>query len=421
MNAPTPEEIKAQSSHAMTSDILDSPYSWARLAATLAIATIGSVGIWAYITVLPAVEAEFGASRGAASAPYTVTMLGFAAGNFLMGRAVDRFGAAAAQMAAGVLLAGSFALAALAPNMALLTIVHFAVGVGSSVSFGPLMADISHWFLRRRGLAVTVVASGNYLAGAIWPLVFADDLAESGWRQVYFLLALLVLVTVAPLSLLLRRRPPAAAFAAAGAEAEARAVSAGLSPRALQILLCFAGLACCVAMSMPQVHIVAYCVDLGYGPAVGAEMLSLMLLGGVASRVLSGVLADWLGGVRTLLIGSTLQCVALFLYIPFDGLASLYLVSLVFGLSQGGLVPAYAIIVREYLPPAEAGRRIGAVIMSTILGMALGGFLSGWIYDLTGSYAIAFLNGIAWNVLNLGLALTLLFRSSGRRGAAAAA
>ena len=161
------------------------------------------------------------------------------------------------------------------------------------------------------------------------------------------------------------------------------------------VLLIIAGVACCVAMSMPQVHIVALCVDLGYGPTVGAEMLSIMLLGGVASRLVSRLLADRLGGVRTLLIGSVLQCNALFLYLPFDGLASLYLVSLVFGLSQGGIVPSYAVIVREYMPAREAGARVGTVIMSTIIGMALGGWMSGWIYDISGSYQLAFINGIA--------------------------
>jgi MFS family permease len=159
---------------------------------------------------------------------------------------------------------------------------------------------------------------------------------------------------------------------------------------------------------------VAYCTDLGYGPAVGAEMLSLMLLGGVASRLVSGVLADRIGGVATLLIGATLQMLALILYLPTTGLTSLYIVSLIFGLSQGGIVPSYAVIVREYLPAKEAGARVGLVIMSTIIGMALGGWMSGWIYDLTGSYTWAFLNGIAFNALNVAIVLMILLRSRPR-------
>lgn len=164
-------------------------------------------------------------------------------------------------------------------------------------------------------------------------------------------------------------------------------------------------------MSMPQVHIVALCVGLGFGPAVGAQMLSLMLLGGVGSRILLGLLADRQGGVRTLLIGSFLQCIALFLYLPAGGMVSLYLVSLVFGLSQGGIVPSYALIVREYMPAKEAGERVGFVLMATIVGMALGG----WIYDVSGSYTLAFVNGILWNGANIAIILWLLSRSRPRK------
>jgi MFS family permease len=220
-----------------------------------------------------------------------------------------------------------------------------------------------------------------------------------------------VVVGVIPLSLLLRARVPLEASAHSDSITASRAKSAGFSPRALMWLLGLAGIGCCVAMSMPQVHIVAYCVDLGYGPAVGAEMLSLMLLGGVVSRLISGLLADRLGGVMTLLIGSALQCLALFLYLPAGGLVSLYVVSLIFGLSQGGIVPSYAVIVREYMPAREAGARVGFVIMATIVGMAIGGWMSGWIYDVTGSYHMAFINGIAWTFLNIGIMLLILTRA----------
>ena len=169
-----------------------------------------------------------------------------------------------------------------------------------------------------------------------------------------------------------------------------------------------AGLGCCVAMSMPQVHVVAYANDLGYGAAHGARMLSMMLGFGVVSRLASGLIADRIGGVRTLLLGSALQCLTLALYLPFDSLAALYVVAALFGLSQGGIVPSYAIIIREYFAPEEAGMRIGTVVMATIVGMALGGWMSGALYDVTGSYAAAFVNGIIWNVLNLAIALWLL-------------
>jgi MFS family permease len=174
-------------------------------------------------------------------------------------------------------------------------------------------------------------------------------------------------------------------------------------------------------MSMPQVHIVAYCADLGFGPARGAEMLSLMLGFGVLSRLASGLIADRIGGLYTLIAGSFMQMLALLFYIPFDGLTSLYIVSAIFGLSQGGIVPSYALIIRDHFPAREAGSRISAVLTATVFGMALGGWLSGEIYDWTGSYTAAFLNGVAWNVLNLGIALWILYVRKPRQPLAAAA
>ncbi|MGX0877326.1 MFS family permease [Roseovarius sp. MBR-154] len=400
----------------MNADIalLDSRYSWTRLAISLAIAMVGNVGMWSIIVVMPAIQAEFGVDRAAASLPYTLTMVGFAFGNMAIGRVVDRFGVTTALIGAALLIAAATGAAALSPSVLVLSGLQLLIGFGTAASFGPLIADISLWFLKRRGIAVAITASGNYLSGAIWPVILAGILAGQGWRAVYLVLAVVTLATVIPLALFLRRRVPLAAQAHADSLSAARAGTTGLSPRMLAILLGIAGVGCCVAMSMPQVHIVSYCVDLGYGPAVGSQMLSLMLLGGVASRLVSGLMADRLGGVRTLLIGSALQGVALMLYLPSDGLTSLYIVSLVFGLAQGGIVPSYAVIVREYMPSAEAGRRVGFVLMTTIVGMALGGWMSGWIYDVTGSYHMAFLNGIAWNGLNIGIMVLILLRTRPR-------
>lgn len=400
------------------SEILDSRYSWLRLCVTLAIATIGNVGMWAIVVIMPAVQAEFTVARADASLPYTMTMIGFGLGNLLIGRAVDRFGVTVSLSAAALLIAAGFGAAATSVSVVMLAGLQLVVGFGTAASFGPLIADISHWFSRRRGIAVAVAASGNYLSGAIWPMLLSGILVDFGWRAVYGVLAVLTLLLVIPLSMLLRRPVPPEAAMQAEAESGLRARDVRFSPRKLQLLLGLAGLGCCVAMSMPQVHIVSLCVDLGYGPAVGAEMLSLMLMGGVVSRLVSGLVADRLGGVVTLLIGSALQCVALFLYLPFDGMVSLYLVSLVFGLAQGGIVPSYALIVREFLPAREAGARVGFVIMATIFGMALGGWMSGWIYDLTGSYRAAFLNGIGWNLMNMTVVGLLLLRARRGRGRA---
>ncbi|MBP0483248.1 CynX/NimT family MFS transporter [Sagittula salina] len=397
----------------MTDSPFDSRYAWARLALTLLIAVMGNVGMWSIIVILPEVAEEFNVGRADASLPYTVTMVGFALGNLLIGRAVDRFGVRLAMTGAGLLIAAGYALAAFAPSIATLSAVQLVIGFGTAACFGPLIADVSLWFQRFRGIAVAVAASGNYLSGALWPLVLGAVAGDAGWRWIYMALAVLTLVILLPLAQLLGRRVPMDALARAEATASARARATGFSSRQLVWLLGLAGIGCCVAMSMPQVHIVALCVDYGFGPVAGAQMLSLMLMGGVVSRLVFGLLSDRLGGVRTLLIGSVLQALALFLYLPAGGLVSLYLVSLIFGLSQGGIVPAYAVIVREYLPAREAGGQVGFVMMLTIVGMALGGWLSGVIYDLTGSYEWAFVNGIGWNALNIAIMALILLR--GRR------
>jgi MFS family permease len=394
---------------------VDSPYAWRRLAISTLLSTLGGVGMWAVVVVLPAVQVEFGVDRSYASLPYTLTMIGFALGNLVVGRFIDRFGFMGPGIIAALVMGVGFILAALTTSVTQFALVQgVLIGAGSSATFGPLIADISHWFDRRRGVAVGVAASGNYLAGAVWPIGMQGFLVSDGWRATYIGIGIICIAAMIPLLLLLRRRQPADGHGhAQGAPSRARVQPITISPPVLQALLVVAGVACCVAMSMPQVHIVAYCMDLGYGVARGAEMLSLMLAAGIVSRLGSGFLADRIGGIKTLLIGSVLQGLALLFYIPFDGLASLYVVSFIFGLSQGGIVPCYAIIVREYMPAAEAGRRVGVVVMATVVGMALGGWMSGWIYDLTGSYAAAFLNGIAWNLLNVSVMVFLLWRSRG--------
>lgn len=390
--------------------IHDTPYAWFRLLITLIIAIFANTGMWAVITIMPALEAEFVTSRAVTSLPFTMNMIGFAVGNLVIGQIIDRFGVTLSVMAAAICSASAFFLATLTGDIYLLAAIHLLLGFGTAAGFGPLITDISHWFLKQRGIAVALIASGNYLAGGIWPLFLSDILAEDGWRVAYLSLSVVTLCIILPLALLLQRRLPEAGHEIAARQVTQNIQKTRISPLRLQILLSIAGVACCVAMSMPQVHIVSYCVGLGYGPAVGAEMLSLMLFGGVVSRIASGLIADRIGGIRTLLLGSFAQGIALVMYLPFDGMASLYVVSLIFGLSQGGIVPSYALVVREFLPPKEAGARIGFVIMMTIIGMALGGWMSGWIYELTGSYQAAFINGIAWNALNLGIVLWILSR-----------
>ena len=389
----------------------DSLYSWTRLLIALLLATVGNIGMWVVVIVLPDIQQEFKIDRGTASIPFALTMVGFAIGNWVMGHVVDRYGITKTIILAATVNTAGYIAAMYVNNVYYLSILQFFIGLGTAAAFGPLIADTSHWFLKRRGIAVALIASGNYFSGAIWPPLFNSTLQSDGWRDVYWILALSTVFIMIPLSFLLAKKISEETARISDAASSDKRQNVSISPKALTILLSIAGIGCCVAMSMPQVHIVAFCIDLGFGPAVGAEMLSLMLIGGIISRLINGLIADKLGGVYTLLIGSTLQCIALFLYLPFDGLVSLYIVSLVFGLSQGGIVPSYAIIIREYLPGADAGTRVGFVMMCTIMGMAIGGWMSGWIYDLTGSYAAAFWNGIVWNFLNIAIVLFLITRN----------
>ena len=385
----------------------DGAYAFWRLALSLLIGTLAGAGMWAVIVVLPKAQLEFGVDRAAASAPYTLTMLGFAFGTIAFGRLADRGGIALPLLISGLCLAAGFVLAATAPNLVVFSAAHLLlIGVGAGGGFAPMMADISHWFVKRRGLAVVVVASGNYAAGAIWPLVMNGLMPAIGWRETYAAIGVFVGALIAICSFLMRRRPSARVIAAAEAATRTAAAASILSPRLLMALLIVAGFSCCAAMSMPQVHIVAYCGDLGFGAARGAQMLSLMLFLGIGS----GFVADAIGGAPTLLIGSMMQGVALLLYLRFDGLTSLFVVSGVFGLFQGGIVPMYAVICRELMPPREAGMRIGVVVSATIFGMAFGGYFSGLIFDLTSSYRLAFLNGVGWNALNLLVVGWLLWR-----------
>lgn len=391
----------------------DSRAAWVRLALALGIGSVGGAGMWSVVVSLPAVQVDFGATRGAVALAFTCTMIGFGGGGVLMGRLTDRLGIVAAMAIGTVALGLGYLGAGLATSLTMFNAMYAVIGLGSAATFAPLMAEASHWFERHRGLAVTIAASGNYVAGVIWPPLVARGLETIGWRSTHIAVAVacagLMAVLVVALRLQMGRGTSRSLARAAAPRVDLR-----LSGNALTVVLCIASIACCVAMAMPQVHIVAYCGDLGYGVARGAEMLSLMLFFGIASRIGSGFLADRIGGLRTLLIGSVAQGTALLFYVFFDGLTSLYLISALFGLFQGGIVPSYAIIIREALPASEAATRVGTVVFASVLGMSFGGWVSGVIFDHTGSYAVAFLNGLGWNALNVTIAVALLLRGRGR-------
>ncbi|CAN1498480.1 MFS transporter [Limnohabitans sp. B9-3] len=393
--------------------LIDSREAAWRLLVTLGLVVLGNSSMYVVSVVLPAVQAEFGIGRADASLPYTLMMVCLGVGGLWTGRLADRHGLMPVLWVGAAAVCGGFFWAGSSDSIWAFGLAHGLLGlIGSSSTFAPLLADTALWWNRRRGIAVAICASGNYIAGALWPPIVQHGIETIGWRQTYVLMGLVCGLGMLILSLRMRQRPPLVSLAPAGNVASEvdRSRPFGLRPALAQFLLCVAGVACCVAMSMPQVHIVAYCSDLGFGAARGAQMLSLMLACGIVSRLVSGVICDRIGGIRTLLLGSALQGVALLLFLPFDGMVPLYVISAMFGLFQGGIVPSYAIIVREHFDPNEAGARVGAVIMATLVGMALGGWLSGWVFDVTGSYKAAFLNGIAWNLLNLSIAGWLFWR-----------
>ncbi len=403
----------SNSSRGSTAFIPDSGQAWVRLALALVIGSIGSVGMWSVVVVLPIVQGEFGATRGAISLAFTLTMLGFGLGGVATGRITDRFGIVVAMGLSIAFLGLAFVAAGLSTTLWQFIAVHILIGLGTSATFAPLMAEASHWFERYRGLAVTIVASGNYVGGTLWPPLVNWGIQSAGWRTTYVAIGIFCAVTMTIVLAALRAQIGAESRRSHANAAPPR-IDLRLSTNTLTLMLSIASIACCVAMAMPQVHIVAYCGDLGYGVARGAEMLSLMMAFGVVSRIGSGFLADKIGGIRTLLIGSVAQGFALLFYLFFDGLTSLYIISAMFGLFQGGIVPSYAIIVREAMPASEAGTRVGLVIFASVFGMSFGGWVSGVIFDASGSYAAAFLNGLLWNALNIAIMVALLIRSRAR-------
>lgn len=415
------EEKKTTAVRAASGEI-DSGYAWWRLVLTLILGTVACVGNWSVVVLLPTLQVDFDTVRGGASLPYTCTMLGFAFGGVAMGRLADRVGIVVPVLAGAFLLSIGYIMAALTSNIWQFAACSLVIGLGSAAGFSPLISDLSLWFSRHRGLAVAFAASGSYLSGAVWPLVIEHFTTAQGWRATHVGIGIFVPMVMVPIALLLRRRLPAVTYAQAEAVTTAARNELGLSPNLLQAVLVVAGFACCMAMSMPQVHIVAYCGDLGYGVAVGTQIIALMLGLGVVSRLASGAVADRIGAGPMLILGSSMQAAALLLYLFFNSKSSLYIISGLFGLFQGGIVPMYAVIIRKYLPPREAGIRISLVLMATVLGMACGGLAAGYIFDATGSYRLAFLHGLLWNCVNLALVSWLILwpRLRRRRQAVAA-
>jgi len=398
--------------HSATSEQTDSGYAWLRLAASLLLTTVGSAVMYVCMVGLPAYQYTFGVDRADAALPYTYVMLGFGLGGMVIGRLVDRYGIVRPLFFSAIVLSAAFAAAARVETFAAFALLHGVAGAfGCAAVFSPLLADISRWFVRRRGFAIAVCASGNYLAGTIWPPLIDLLINDYGWRSAYETFAWISAALMLPLLMALRRSAPPSEMQTHSGGSHGSPASLGLSSTQLTALLSLAGIGCCIAMAMPQAHVVALTVDLGFSASYGAEMLTLMFGFGIVSRLAFGWLSDRIGGLATLWIGSALQCTALMIFLPADGLQTLYVASALFGLFQGGIVPCYALIVREFFPEHQAGTRTGVIIFATLVGMAFGGWASGAVHDLTGSYDLAFLHSMGWNLVNLAIIGMLWLRA----------
>jgi MFS family permease len=364
------------------------------------------------VVALKTVAAEFDWPRSVPSTASSLVYLGAGVGGMLMAWLSDRIGVMWPAMVGATMVGIGAMVASRSTDAMDLWLSHgILIGLlGNAATFAPLVTNITRWFDRRRGVAVALVASGQSVSGAVWPSVFGYGIEEIGWRSTMFYFGIFVIATMAPLALFLRRRPPIALPAGRRSEPRSGEPVLGLSPSLVLAMVSLAIVGCCIAMAMPMVHMVAFCSDLGYQPQRGAEMLSLLLAAAFLSRLFWGRLSDRIGGLRTILFGAAAQAAVLAFYIVIENLVALYALSISFGLAFGGIVPAYTLVVRELFPSREAGWRIGVVYFFGTVGMALGAYLGGALYDLTLSYPPAFLGGVLANLATIVLIGALVLR-----------
>lgn len=391
---------------------VDGPQAWLVAAVSTLMMSIALGAIPLLVVTLKPIALDFGWPRAVPSLAYGLTFLGMGVGGVLLGRWSDRAGMGPPAFLGSVMLGAGTALASRTESPWQLYVTFgLMVGLlGGAAFFGPLIANTTRWFQRRRGMAVAIVTGGQSLAGAFWPPIFRYLNDAVGWRQTYFWFGVFVLATLPPLSLALRGRPPRVVETSAAEGGDMPVRVAGVSPRVAQGTLCLAIVGCCTAMSVPLGHIVAHASDLGYSAARGAELLAVVLAVSFVSRLGLGILSDRSGGLRALAIGSSLQTMALGLFAGLTSLPALYATAVLFGLGFGGIIPAYAVIVRELFPAREAGWRIALVYLFGAIGMAQGGWLAGVIFDVVGAYQPAFLLGLSFNILNLAIVAGLIRR-----------
>jgi len=383
------------------------------LVASLLFMLIGTGSIYFLVVALKAMAAEFDWPRTVPSTAYALQYLGGGFGGIFMGWVLDRFGMAIPALVGGAMIGlGAVFTSWIDAQWQLYFIYGVMMGyLGRAALFSPLTANITRWFEKHRTTAVGIVGSGQALAGAIWPPVFHHMFLIYGWRESSLYYGLFALATMIPLALILGLRPPPSTAPASVLRKGPAGGKPRLSPLRMQLTLAVAAIGCCVAMSLPLAHLVSHVTDLGYDRAEGAQILSLMLLAAACGSFFGvGFLAGRFGGLKAIFVFSSAQATFLTVLAFVTDINALYVVGVLFGLGYGGILPCYPIIVREYLPPAEAGRRTGLVILCGGTGMAIGAWLGGVSYDITGGYRIAFLLGAWFNVANLLLIASLIVR-----------
>ena len=369
---------------------------------------------WITAVALKDIAAEVGGERSVPALASALAWLGSGAGGILMGRIADRVGTRWTVICGALMIALGLTISTYGPPGPLWVGHGLFIGLlGLGGINAPLYIYVSRWFDRRRGSALALISSGSYLAGALWPPVFGHIIAVAGWRQCMLWYAVLEIVVVLPLAAIFFRHPPEVihpAAAAAGTRAQAQHVL-GWPPNVVFAMMCCAAVLCCIPMSMPQGHLVAFCSDLGIARSTGALMLSVLLGTAFVSRQLWGAISDRIGGLATVLIGSAWQCSAMIAFLMTQDTVGLFTVSAAFGLGFSGIIPAYVLALRELFPASEASWRIPTLLLCSGVGMASGGWLAGLLYDHFGYYAPAFATGICANILTLVVVGTLVARA----------
>jgi MFS family permease len=358
------------------------------------------------------IAAEVGGSRSVPALANALAWFGSAFGGIPMGWIAERVGVRWTVMFGALMMALGLAIATLGTTWPLYIGYGVFVGlIGLSGMNAPFYVYISKWFERRRGSALALISSGTYIAGALWPPIFERAIAYAGWRQTMLWFAVLEAGLIVPLAAAFLRRAPTQLPASVTHRAAVEPASVlGWPPNLVFAALCAAIFLCCVPMSMPQSHLVAFCSDLGISRAHGAAMLSVLLGTAFLCRQIWGLIADRMGGLRTVLLGSVIQTITMSAFLFTQDEVGLFTVAAAFGLGFSGMIPATVLAGRELFPPAEAAWRIPTLLLCSGCGMATGGWLAGILYDHFGYYGPAFATGIAANLLNLAIILMLVGR-----------